>query len=77
MRVLLTGVHCAFSETMKSECDSWSRLGAKIIITNNDTEFVRELFKDWKIHPVDVRRSINRDGANRKGKEIIITNYQE
>lgn len=64
-------------EILKSECDYWSSLGAKIIITNNDTEFVRELFKDWKIHPVDVRRSINRDGANRKGKEIIITNYQE
>lgn len=64
-------------EIMKSECDYWAGLGAKIIITNNDTQFVRELFKDWKIHPVDVRRSINRDGANRKGKEIIITNYEE
>ena len=62
---------------MKSECDYWAGLGAKIIITNNDTQFVRELFKDWQIHPVDVRRSINRDGANRKGKEIIITNYEE
>ena len=62
-------------EIMKSECDYWSSLGAKIVVTNNDTEFVRELFKDWKIHPVDVRRSINRDGANRKGKEIIITNW--
>ena len=64
-------------EIMKSECDYWAGLGAKIIITNNDTKFVRELFKDWQIHPVDVRRSINRDGANRKGKEIIITNYEE
>lgn len=62
-------------EVMKSECDHWSSLGAKIIITNNDTKFVRELFKDWKIHPVDVRRSINRNGDGRKGKEVIITNY--
>ena len=62
-------------ETMKSECDNWSHLGAKIVITNNDTQFVRELFKDWKIHPVDVRRSINRNGDSRKGKEVIITNY--
>jgi DNA adenine methylase len=60
---------------MKSECDYWSRLGAKIVVTNNDTEFVRELFNDWEIHPVDVRRSINRNGDNRKGKEVIITNY--
>ena len=62
-------------ELMKSECDYWSRLGAKIVITNNDTEFVRELFSDWEIHPVDVRRSINRDGNSRKGKELIITNF--
>ena len=62
-------------EIMKSECDYWASLGAKIIITNNDTEFVRELFKDWKIHPVGVRRSINRNGDSRKGKEVIITNY--
>ena len=62
-------------EIMKSECDYWAGLGARIIITNNDTKFVRELFKDWQIHPVDVRRSINRNGDSRKGKEIIITNF--
>lgn len=62
-------------EILKSECDYWSRLGAKIVITNNDTQFVRELFSDWEVHPVDVRRSINRDGENRKGREVIITNF--
>ena len=62
-------------EIMKSECDYWSRLGAKIVISNNDTEFVRELFSDWEIHPVEVRRSINRNGDGRKGKEVIITNF--
>ena len=60
---------------MKPECDYWSRLGAKIVISNNDTQFVRELFSDWEIHSVDVRRSINRNGDNRKGKEVIITNF--
>ena len=60
---------------MKSECDYWSRLGCKIVVSNNDTPFVRELFSDWEIHEVDVRRSINRNGDNRKGKEVIITNY--
>lgn len=60
---------------MKSECDYWSRLGAKIVISNNDTPFVRELFSDWEIHSVEVRRSINRKGDGRKGKEVIITNF--
>ena len=62
-------------ETMKSECDYWSRLGCKIVVSNNDTKFVRELFSDWEIHDVDVRRSINRNGNGRKGKEVIITNF--
>lgn len=60
---------------MKSECDYWSRLGCKIVVSNNDTHFVRELFSDWEIHEVDVRRSINRNGDGRKGKEVIITNF--
>lgn len=62
-------------EILKSECDYWTRLGAKIVITNNDTEFVRNLFSDWEIHPVEVRRSINRNGESRKGREVIITNF--
>ena len=60
---------------LKSECDYWSRLGAKVIISNNDTPFVRDLFCDWEIHAVDARRSINRNGKGRKGKEVIITNF--
>ena len=62
-------------EILKSECNYWSRLGCKVIISNNDTPFVRALFNDWKITAVDVRRSINRKGDNRTGKEVIITNY--
>ena len=60
---------------LKSECDYWSRLGAKVVVSNNDTSFVRELFSDWEIHPVAVRRSINRNGDGRKGNEVIITNF--
>ena len=60
---------------MKSECDYWSRLSCKIVVSNNDTPFVRELFSGWEIHEVDVRRSINRNGDGRKGKEVIITKF--
>ena len=60
---------------LKSVCDKLNSKGCKVIVSNNDTAFVRELFKDYKIHEVDVRRSINRNGDNRKGKEVIITNF--
>ena len=45
------------------------------MLTNHDTELIRELYKDYNIKVVDVRRSINRNGNNRKGKEVIIINY--
>ena len=50
-------------------------LEAKIVVSNNDIQFVRELFFDWNIHPVEVRRSINRNGSDRTDKEVIITNF--
>lgn len=63
------------TEKLKSICDDLTARGCNIILSNNDTAFIRELFKDYKIHNIDVRRSINRNGDNRKGKEVIITNY--
>lgn len=61
-------------EELKMICDELSIRGCKIILTNNDTEFVRELFKDYNFREVEVKRSINRDGNKRKGKELVIYN---
>lgn len=63
------------TKRLKSICDDLVQRNCKVIISNNDTAFIRELFKDYKIIEVDVRRSINRDGNKRTGKEVIITNY--
>jgi DNA adenine methylase len=49
--------------------------GCYCMLTNHDTPLIRELYKDYKIEVVDVRRSINRNGKDRTGKEVIITNY--
>lgn len=61
-------------EELKMICDELSIRGCKIILTNNDTEFVRELFKDYNFREIEVKRSINRDGNKRKGKELVIYN---
>ncbi len=49
--------------------------GCYCMLTNHDTPLIRELYKDFRIETVDVRRSINRNGSGRTGKEVIITNY--
>jgi DNA adenine methylase len=55
--------------------DELSDRGVYCMLTNHDTPLIRELYKDYNIRVVDVRRSINRNGDNRKGKEVIITNF--
>lgn len=45
------------------------------MLTNSNTDFINELYSDFKKEVVDVKRMINSDAANRTGKELIITNY--
>ena len=49
--------------------------GCYCMLTNHDTELIRNLYRGFNFTEVDVRRSINRNGDGRKGKEVIITNY--
>lgn len=61
-------------EELKTVCDELGIRGVKVVLTNNDTEFVRKLFAGYNFREVEVKRSINRDGNKRKGKELIIYN---
>ena len=46
------------------------------MLTNHNTELINELYKDYNIEVVPVKRMINSKASNRKGEEVIITNYQ-
>lgn len=50
--------------------------GVNVMLSNNNTKFINELYKDYKINVVLARRNINSNG-NKRGKieEVIITNY--
>jgi DNA adenine methylase len=63
--------HRRLAEKFKELSDK----GVYCMLTNHDTPLIRELYKDYNFTEVNVRRSINRNGDNRKGKEVIITNY--
>ncbi len=49
--------------------------GTKVMLSNNDVAFVRELYDGYRIDGVDVRRAINSDASKRTGTEVIIRNY--
>ena len=47
------------------------------MLTNHDTQLIRELYDGFRIDVVDVKRAINSDASKRCGTEVIITNYLE
>lgn len=60
---------------LKNICDELIKKGCFVLVSNNDTEYVRQLFSDNKytIKEVLAKRSINSDGNNRSNaKEVII-----
>ena len=52
-----------------------SEIGVYCMLTNHNTELINDLYKDYNIDVVQVKRMINRDAKNRVGEEVIITNY--
>lgn len=52
-----------------------SARGCYCMLTNHNTEFINDLYRDYRREVVDVKRMINSDATNRVGKEVIITNY--
>lgn len=52
-----------------------SNKGVYCMLTNHNTELINDLYKDFNIEIIPVKRMINSDAKNRVGEEVIITNY--
>ncbi len=52
------------------------RRGCLVMLSNSDTDFIKNLYKDFNIHFVRASRMINSKGSDRgKINEIVVTNY--
>jgi len=50
--------------------------GCKVMLSNSDTEFIKNLYKGYNIHIVKANRMINCDAAKRGPiNEVVVTNY--
>ncbi len=50
--------------------------GVKVMLSNSDCPFIRELYQKFRIHEVSAARSINSKGAHRgKISEVVVTSY--
>lgn len=62
---------------LRNECNRLNSIGVKFMLSNSDTNFIRELYKEYNIHVVPATRNINSNGAKRKKvNELLITNYK-
>ena len=56
--------------------DNLSNSGAYLMLSNNNTPFINELYEDYNIHIVNAKRMINSNGKGRGNvEEVLITNY--
>lgn len=61
---------------LRDEVFRWHKLGAKVMISNSDAEYIRDLYSEFNIHEVNGLRSISRNGEDRGSvPELIITTY--
>lgn len=65
----------ADQEKLAALVHSLTKRNVMVMVSNNDTPLIRNLYSPYKIETVVARRAINADGQNRKGSEVIITNY--
>jgi DNA adenine methylase len=78
-----TGYHAAGfgeaeQERLRSVFVSMTKLGAKCLLSNSDTDFIRKLYKGYEILPVRAKRAIN---SNARGRgcvnEVLIKNWRD
>ncbi len=62
-------------ERLASQFKEMTARGCYCMLTNHNTPFINELYKDFNIQIVPVKRLINRNANDRTGEEVIITNY--
>lgn len=62
---------------LKNACDRLTEKNVKFLLSNSDTQFIRELYNGYTIDVVYARRSINSKGEKRgEVPELLIRNYE-
>lgn len=57
-------------------CRELDSKGIRWAVSNSDTDFVKNLFSGFNIHPISARREINLKSNKRDVVELLITNYK-
>ena len=61
---------------LKEFCDKLNKKGVKFLLSNSNTDFIKELYKEYDIIIVKAKRYINSNGNDRNNcEEVLIKNY--
>lgn len=61
---------------LKQCCDELTKRGVKFMLSNSATDFIKDLYKDYRVTVVKAKRAINSDASKRGAiEEVLITNY--
>ena len=61
---------------LRDEFVNLTNIGAKCLLSNSDTPFIRELYKDFEINTIEVYRGICSDATKRrKVNEVLVRNW--
>lgn len=61
---------------LKNTFDRLSKKGCYVLLSNSATDFIKDLYKDYRIEIVSASRNINADGLKRgKVDEVLVMNY--
>ncbi|WP_077369584.1 DNA adenine methylase [Anaerosalibacter sp. Marseille-P3206] len=62
---------------LKKLCDKLNDRGIKFLLSNSETDFILDLYRDYKIEIVQAKRTINSKG-NKRGEvnEVLVMNYE-
>lgn len=62
---------------LKRLCDKLNERNVKFLLSNAATDFIFELYKDYKIKIIKAKRAINSDGDSRgEVDEVLVRNYE-
>lgn len=62
---------------LKATCDRLNNKGVKFLLSNSATDFITELYKDYRIEPIKAKRSINSNPYKRgEVDEVLVMNYE-
>lgn len=61
---------------LKKTCDRLNEKGVKFLLSNSATEFIRDLYSDYRIEVIQAKRAIN-SKADKRGEidEVLVMNY--